>query len=191
MKFGTKLKDTTLLEEEEEVDENEEEFGNEAAEDQAKTSVARMNSRKAKQMIPQMFSDKNDGYLSSDGEETERRLVKQRLLDKAEEQCTLLSLAKDEKSSEVFGLIKKLNIMPDAKKKAKISSFFEKMLTGGNNNGSSKSSFLGLAPGHSLPSCRKQGTSTVRGFIFGRDDSNNRSSISMSEDSSDEIPREN
>ncbi|GFS46505.1 hypothetical protein Acr_00g0102660 [Actinidia rufa] len=192
LKFGMKLKDTTLLEgEDEEEDEDEEESGNEAAEDHAKTSVARMNSRKAKQMIPQMFPDKNDGYLSSDGEETERRLVKQRLLDKAEEQGTLLSPAKDENSREVFGLIKKLNIVPDAKKKAKTSSFFDKMLTGGNNNGSSKSSFLGRATSHSLPSTRKQGTSTVRGFIFGRDDSNSRTSISVSEDSSDEIPREN
>ena len=50
-----------------------------------------MNSRKAKQMIPQMFSDKNDDYLSSDGEETERRLVKQRLLDKAVS-CLIVSI---------------------------------------------------------------------------------------------------
>ena len=92
LKFGMKLKDTTLLEgEDEEEDEDEEESGNEAAEDHAKTSVARMNSRKAKQMIPQMFSDKNDGYLSSDGEETERRLVKQQLLDKAVS-CLIVSI---------------------------------------------------------------------------------------------------
>lgn len=89
-------------------------------------------------MIPHIFSDKNDGYISSDGKETERRLVKQRLLDKAEEQGVLLSPGKDESSREVFGLIKKLNIVPDAKKKARTSSFFDKMLIGVNNNNSSK-----------------------------------------------------
>ncbi|GFY95934.1 hypothetical protein Acr_11g0002400 [Actinidia rufa] len=179
MKFGTKLKDTTLLEEEEEVDENDEEFGNEAVEDHAKTIVARMNSRKAKQMIPKMFSDKNDGYLSSDGDETERRLVKQRLLDKA-----LLNFIDLSRKSRV-------PCYPRPRMRNLAKSFFEKMLTGGNNNGSSQSSFLGLAPSHSLPSSRKQGKNTVRGFIFGRDDSNSRRSISMSEDSSDAIPREN
>ncbi|CAL5418269.1 unnamed protein product [Camellia sinensis] len=194
LKCGPKLKDTTLLEEEEEEeeeDEDEREFCDEAAEDPVKTSIARINSRKAKQMIPHIFSDKNDGYVSSDGEETERRLVKQRLLDKAEEQGVLLSPGKDESSREVFGLIKKLNIVPDAKRKARTSSFFDKMLTGGNNNGSSKSTFLGRGPSHSLPSSHKQGKGKVRSFIFGRDDSNSRSSISMSEDSSDAIPREN
>ncbi|KAL6956496.1 hypothetical protein U1Q18_043320 [Sarracenia purpurea var. burkii] len=194
LKFGSKLKDTKFLEgdeDEDDEDEEDEEFGDEAMENRVKTSMARINSRKAKQMIPDMFSDKNDDYLSSDGEETERRLVKQRLLDKAEEHVTLLSPGKDENSREVFGLIKKLNIVPDTKKKAKISSFFDKMLTGGINNGSSKSSFLGRVSSHSLPSSHKKGASTARSFVFGRDDSNSRSSISMSEDSSDAISGEN
>ena len=34
-----------------------------------------------------------------------------------------------------------------------------------------------------MPSSHKQGSATVRPFIFGRDDSNSRSSISVSEDS--------
>ncbi|KAL6984363.1 hypothetical protein U1Q18_017741 [Sarracenia purpurea var. burkii] len=78
LKFGSKLKDTKFLkgdEEEDDEDEEDEEFGNEAMEDHVKTSMAQINSRKAKQMIPDMFLDKNDGYLSSDGEERERRLV--------------------------------------------------------------------------------------------------------------------
>lgn len=86
LNFGSILKDTGLLDEdeEEEAEDNEDygEFGDEAAENSAKASVVRMNSRKAKQMIPHMFSDMNDGYLS-DGEETERKLAKQRVLEKS------------------------------------------------------------------------------------------------------------
>lgn len=85
LKFGSILKDTGLLDEDEEEgedNEDDEEFGDEAVENNAKASVVRMNSRKAKQMIPHMFSDMNDGYLS-DGEETERKLAKQLLLDKS------------------------------------------------------------------------------------------------------------
>ncbi|XP_052202927.1 uncharacterized protein LOC127808431 [Diospyros lotus] len=191
LKYGSKLRDTTLVAEEEEDDEDEEDFSDEAAEDPVKTNVVRLNSRIAKQMIPQMFSDKNEGYLSSDGEETEKRLLKERLLGKAEEQGKLLSPVEDENSREVFGLIKKLNTFPDAKKKEKTSSYFDKMLRGRKNIYSSKSSFLGRAPSHSLPSSYKQGASAVRSFVFGRDDSNSRSSISLSEDSSDVISREN
>ncbi|KAA8537648.1 hypothetical protein F0562_027256 [Nyssa sinensis] len=189
---GPKDRDTTLLEEEEEEDgEDGEEVGDEAAEDPVPRNVARINSRKAKQMISQMFSDKDDAYISSDDEETEKRLVKQRLLNRTEEKAMFLSPAEDESSREVFGLIKKLNIVPEPKKKAKTASLFDTMLAGGNRNSSSKSSFLGRASSHSLPSSLKQGTSMVRSFIFGRDDSNSRNSISMSEDSSDTVPREN
>lgn len=82
---GSKLKETTLLEEEEdeEGDEYKEDFGDEAAEDSNPTNVARMNLKKAKQMIPQMFTDKDDVYLSSDDEETEKRLAKQCLAEKS------------------------------------------------------------------------------------------------------------
>ncbi|KAL6965148.1 hypothetical protein U1Q18_036202, partial [Sarracenia purpurea var. burkii] len=78
LKFGSKLKDIKFLEgdeEEDDEDEKDEEFGDEAMEGRIKTSMTRINSRKEKQMIPDMFSDKNDCYLSSDGEERERRLV--------------------------------------------------------------------------------------------------------------------
>lgn len=43
-----------------------------------------------------------------------------------------------------------------------------------------QSSFLGRGSNHSLPSSQKKASSKVRSFIFGRDDSNSRSSISMS-----------
>ncbi|GJT76852.1 hypothetical protein Tco_1043577 [Tanacetum coccineum] len=107
---------------------------------------------------------------------------------KIENKGKLVSPGDDEDSREVFGLIKKLNTVPEARKKAKTTSFFDTMLTGGNSNSSSKSSFLSRASSHSLPPSSKQkGSSGVRSFIFGRDDSNSRSSISISEDTSDTI----
>ncbi|KAK4599717.1 hypothetical protein RGQ29_009664 [Quercus rubra] len=203
---GSKLKETTSLEEEEdeEGDEYKEDFGDEAAEDSNPTNVARMNLKKAKQMIPQMFTDKDDVYLSSDDEETEKRLAKQCLFEKSEP-AMFLSPAEDESSREVFGLIKKLNIVPDSKKKAKTPSLFKMPPVGGKSNMLSKSSFLGRGSNHSLPSSQKKASGKVRSFIFGRDDSNSRSSISMSglddsnsrssismsEGSSDAIQREN
>jgi hypothetical protein len=42
-----------------------------------------MNLKKAKEMISQMFTDKDDVYISSDDEETETRLVKEQLSYKA------------------------------------------------------------------------------------------------------------
>lgn len=86
LKCGSKQRETTVLEgkedegkEDEEVDE--EEFLDEAAE--VTRNVVRMNLKKAKEMISQMFTDKDDVYISSDDEETETRLVKEQLSYKA------------------------------------------------------------------------------------------------------------
>ena len=51
---------------EEEDDGEEEELGDETHEGLGQANLVRMNSRKIKQMIPQMFTDKDDGYVSSD-----------------------------------------------------------------------------------------------------------------------------
>lgn len=84
LKYGSNLREPTLIEEKDEVEgEEDEEFGDEESEDLAPTNIARMNLRKVKQMIPQMFTDNNDAYLSSDDEETDKRLAKQCLLEKA------------------------------------------------------------------------------------------------------------
>lgn len=82
---GSKQMDTTMVEEEEdeESEEDNEEFSEEAFEDLAPTNVVRMNLRKVKEMIPQMFTDKDDAYLSSDDEETEASIVKQCLFEKS------------------------------------------------------------------------------------------------------------
>ncbi|XP_057973369.1 uncharacterized protein LOC131161552 [Malania oleifera] len=192
LKCAPKLRETTLLEDEEDEDKEVEEFSDEDAEHIIAENVAQINGRKLKQMIPQMFNDKDDTYLSSDDEESEKILIKQRVLQKAEEQVAFLSPSEDENSREVFGLIKKLNIVPDTRKKAKTSSFLDAMLVGRNSYSSSKSSFLGRVSSHSLSSSsHKQGSSTARAFIFGRDDSNSRNSISISDDSSDKIEAEN
>ncbi|KAJ6880759.1 hypothetical protein NC652_033946 [Populus alba x Populus x berolinensis] len=55
--------------------EDEEEFLDEAAE--VTRNAVRMNLKKAKEMISQIFIDKHDVYVSSDDEETETRLVKE------------------------------------------------------------------------------------------------------------------
>ncbi|EXC07283.1 hypothetical protein L484_021190 [Morus notabilis] len=191
LKYGSKHRETTLVEEEEDKEENEDgEFGDEEAEELAPTDPVRINLRKVKQMIPQMFTDNNDAYLSDD-EETEKRLAKQCLLQKVEEQVTFLSPAEDESSREVFGRIKKLNIVPELKKRAKTHTYFDMSLMGVNRNISSKPSFLGRSSSHCLPSSRKQGSMTARSFIFERDDSNSRSTTSDLEDSSEAIQREN
>ncbi|XP_048434189.1 clumping factor A-like [Pyrus x bretschneideri] len=197
LKFGSKQKETELVKEKDaDVQEDEEfgeenaedeEFGNEDADDSAPANAVRMNLRELKQMMPLLYTDNDDVYLSSDDDETEKRLSKQCLSEKAEMQATFLSPAEDESSREVFGHIKKLNIAPDTKK-AKVPSFPNMLLAGGDRSISSKSSFLGRGPSHSLPSSNKHGLSTVRSFILVQGDSNSRSS--MSEDSSDMVQRE-
>lgn len=44
-----------------------------------------------------------------------------------------------------------------------------------------QASFLGRAKGSSMPYSHKQGSTTARAFIFGRDDSNSRSCLTASE----------
>ncbi|PWA46360.1 hypothetical protein CTI12_AA506400 [Artemisia annua] len=189
LNVASKLREASLLDEEdgeedvEMIDDDEED-----EEREERPRAARLDSKKAKELIANMFTDKDEDFLSSDDEETEKILVKERVLNKAENKGKLVSPGDDEDSREVFGLIKKLNTVPEARKKAKTTSFFDTMLTGGNSNSSSKSSFLSRASSHSVPtSSKKKGSSGVRSFIFGRDDSNSRSSISISEDTSDTI----
>eukprot|EP00268_Persea_americana_P030019 TRINITY_DN29039_c1_g2_i1.p1 TRINITY_DN29039_c1_g2~~TRINITY_DN29039_c1_g2_i1.p1 ORF type:complete len:685 (+),score=207.10 TRINITY_DN29039_c1_g2_i1:100-2154(+) len=142
LKCGRKQTDLTLLQEDDD-DDHDDEFGqhsmDETMDDLHPTNVAKINSRKAKQMIAQMFTDEDDVFLSSDDEETEQRLVRQRILEQTEKQASLLSPAEDENSREVFGRIKKLNIAPNTKKRAKTtSSFFDTLVLGGKSNSSSK-----------------------------------------------------
>ncbi|XP_009769145.1 uncharacterized protein LOC107792113 isoform X2 [Nicotiana tabacum] len=187
LKCGVEQKETMLVDDELESDECDEEVNNVTDTDAIPKSSARLNSKKAKQIIMQMFVDKDEVYLSDEDEETEKRLVKQRMLYNSE-LTTVVSPIEDESSSELFGLIKKLNTVPDNKRKAKASSFFDTVLRDQKKKSSLKSSFLGRVTNH-LPLSHKQSSTIVRSFIFGRDDSNSRSS--MSEDSSDMIVKEN
>lgn len=83
LKCGPKGRDTTLLCVEDESDEDEDESSDDEEDiDIVPTKTARINTKKAKQMITQMFADNEDTFLSSDDEETEKMLTKQRLLDK-------------------------------------------------------------------------------------------------------------
>ncbi|PIN08865.1 hypothetical protein CDL12_18551 [Handroanthus impetiginosus] len=190
LKCGSALRHTFLQGKETETYEEDEEFDEEPEEDSPPQNSARVNTRKAKQIILQLFDDKEDPYLSDDDNDMQRRHA-QRLLIRKEEQATVVSPAEDESSREVFRLIKKLNIVSDNKKKPKASSISDSMLKGLNSNNSLKSSFLGRVSKHPILSSHKKGSGSVRSFIFGRDDSNSRNSISMSEDSSDtQVSRE-
>lgn len=83
LKYGSKLTKPSLLEDENNEGENDEfEFCEAAAVDSLPLDVARMNIRKVKQMLPQMYTDKDDHYMSDD-EETERRLARERVFDSA------------------------------------------------------------------------------------------------------------
>ncbi|KAG0466891.1 hypothetical protein HPP92_018471 [Vanilla planifolia] len=95
----------------------------------------------------------------------------------------------DENSREVYGLIKKLNIAPGTKKIAKASTSVFDSLVSQSSNSSSKSSFLNRAS-NSLPACQRQGSISVKAFIFGRDDSNSRNSYSTSENVADVAQKE-
>ncbi|KVH98398.1 hypothetical protein Ccrd_023380, partial [Cynara cardunculus var. scolymus] len=190
LNVASKLREASLLDEEE--GEEDVEPIDDVEEDLERPQVARMNSKKAKEMIAQMFTDKDEDFLSSDDEETDKLLARRCLFNKAtniitkqEEKGKLVSPIEDEESKEVFGLIKKLNTVPEARKKAKPASFFDTMLTGGNSNSSSKSSFLSRVSNHSVSISSKQGSTAVRSFIFGRDDSNSRNSTSVSEETCD------
>ncbi|GMH04150.1 hypothetical protein Nepgr_005989 [Nepenthes gracilis] len=190
-------KEETILFNEEaggDIDGQNDDSGSDVEKDLFPTKFAHFSTRKLKQMIPQMFTDKDDGFLSSDDEEIEKRLIKQCLLEKVElkENAAFVSPAEDETSREVFGRIKKLNILPETRKKANTSSFFDTLLVKGSSIGSEKSSFLNRASNHAASSTNRHGSSTARSsFIFARDDSNSRSSISVSEDSTDMCQKEN
>lgn len=136
--------------------------------------------------------DEDDVYESSDDEELEERLMRQRVLEESEEQEIFLSPADDETSREVFGLIKKVNVAPTVKKKPKPSSAFHEIIgSGGNSNSSSKSSFLGRTTNSSLQTSHKQGMGSSRFYIFGRDDSNSSHAVSKAESQEDMDQKEN
>ncbi|XP_057819562.2 uncharacterized protein LOC131032564 [Cryptomeria japonica] len=127
----------------------------------------------------------DDVFVSSEDEEVEERFMRARMLQESEEQEVFLAPGDDETSREIFGLIKKVNIAPNGKKKPKTSSG-----SGGNSNTSSKSSFLGRTSS-TLQTSHKQSLGGSRSYIFGRDDSNSRHSISKTENQEDMAQKEN
>ena len=74
---GSKLNETPTEEEDEESRETEND--DEVEEYAAPSESLKTTLKKVKQMIPQMFSDKDDKYVSSDDEETEDKLARQSL----------------------------------------------------------------------------------------------------------------
>ncbi|KAL0665116.1 hypothetical protein Bca4012_101954 [Brassica carinata] len=97
LKRGLQQDETSLFEDEDD-DADGEEMAEEAADDEEVTkpeasedeneedpshaTSMRMRIKKIKEMIPLMFTDKDDVYVSSDDEETEKKLIQQRLYKK-------------------------------------------------------------------------------------------------------------
>ncbi|KAG1368737.1 hypothetical protein COCNU_14G012050 [Cocos nucifera] len=137
LKYGKYQKEPAVLDEEED-EELGEDSEDEASYDLPPANVIWNSSKKAKQMIAQMFTDDHDVYIPSDDEEMEQTLVRQRL-SKQTEESSFVPPVGDEHSREVFGLIKKLNIAPNSKKRGKAAiSNFNMLMMGGNSNSSSK-----------------------------------------------------
>lgn len=80
LKCGVQQKETMSVDDEPECEECEEEVNGIADMDAVPKSSTRLSSKKAKQIIFQMFVDKDDIFLSDEDEETEKRVVKQRIL---------------------------------------------------------------------------------------------------------------
>ncbi|XP_020274545.1 uncharacterized protein DDB_G0283697 isoform X2 [Asparagus officinalis] len=202
LKYGKKQRDPTFLQDEDDYFDDDDDDNNdgdddlddstyEKSDDPSAIDDARQNSRMAKQMMAQMFTDAHDSYVPSDEEDSEQTLFRQRILKQTGE-SSFISPVEDENSREFFGLIKKLNVAPITKKRGKtVTSNFDSLMMGANSNSSSKSSFLNRTTSNSLPSLHKQTSTTVRAFIFGRDDSNSRGSITASESVPDTHPKEN
>ncbi|KAF8748284.1 hypothetical protein HU200_013032 [Digitaria exilis] len=189
LKFGHQVQKESVHEDEdddedEDVEDCEVKSEKEMSYDLTPANVARQNSEKAKQMIAKMFADDNDTYEHSDDEEIEEHLARQRISKREVDNNTFISPLEDDSSREVFGLIKKLNIAPQPKKKGKQSTSNHEMLMAGRNSSASKSSFLGRTTSGSLVSSHR---SVYRSYVFGRDDSNSstRSCMSASESISD------
>ncbi|CAL9079096.1 unnamed protein product [Musa textilis] len=181
LRCGQKQKEPTFFHEEEGNEEFSEKSEEEESYNLPRTNAARKNAKLARQMVAQMYTDDQDAYVSSDDEEIERALTRQRLLRQNEE-STFISLVDNGDSREFFGLIKKVNNASEPKKREKtITSDFDRLLMRGSSNSSSKASFLGRAKGSLMPFSHKQGSTTARAFIFGRDDSNSRSCLTASE----------
>lgn len=75
--------------EDDNVDTDDEDSADEMIEDQIPANLVRKNSKKAKQMMAQMFTDETDVYVSSEDEETERSLIREHLLH--QKVCSFLS----------------------------------------------------------------------------------------------------
>ncbi|XP_074562956.1 uncharacterized protein LOC141819610 [Curcuma longa] len=189
LRFGNKHKEPTLLHEEEASLELSEESEDEEPSDLHPTNSIHKSTKMAKQMMAKMFTEDHDAYLPSDDEELEQSFIRQRLIAQNKEPA-LDSLIDVEHSREIFGLIKNMNAAPETKKRAKPTSHFGLLLTESSNS-SSKSSFLGRSTNSSMQYSHKQSLSIARAFIFGRDDSNSRSSLPAPENFQEENQLEN
>lgn len=80
LKYGTKEREPSISDDEDAYKTEDEQGVSDK--DVPYMCASRVTAKKLKQMIPQMFTDKDDVYVSSDDEETEKLLSKQCLLQK-------------------------------------------------------------------------------------------------------------
>ncbi|URD85629.1 hypothetical protein MUK42_26768 [Musa troglodytarum] len=159
LRCGQKQKEPTFFHEEEGNEEFSEKSEEEESYNLPRTNAARKNAKLARQMVAQMYTDDQDAYVSSDDEEIERALTRQRLLRQNEE-STFISLVDNGDSREFFGLIKKVNNASEPKKREKtITSDFDRLLMRGSSNSSSKDQ---MEKQHRKPSSAKFNGSQVK-----------------------------
>lgn len=98
IKGGLKDRETAMLEDEDDQggeeknvtdDDDDDDSDDDNAERSAPKSIVQLNLQRIKQMMPKVFADKDDPYVSSEDEEYERTLAKQSLFKKA---VSILSL---------------------------------------------------------------------------------------------------
>ncbi|CAA6667436.1 unnamed protein product [Spirodela intermedia] len=143
----TKQKGPYIVENEADEEEPEED-DSEPLSDPPPVNAARQNARQAKEKMAQMFTDSEDAYISDD-EETEQRLLRGNLVlhqtvsqlsfwlstvsdttSQVERSSVLSPAEEDETSREVFSLIRKLNTVPDTRRRP---SSLPAFISGANN----------------------------------------------------------
>jgi len=83
LKYGTNQREhSALREEDDDRQEDESDDDDDDTGDLFAMPSARVSTKKLKHMIPQMFADKDDSFVSSEDEETERKSSKQCVLHK-------------------------------------------------------------------------------------------------------------
>ncbi|CAM6089029.1 unnamed protein product [Calypogeia fissa] len=114
-----------------------------------------------------------DYQESSDDEEAEENLRRQLFLQESEEKIEFLSVADDESSREILGLINKVNVAAIKPRTTTGHKEARASATGYHQPLQHQSSFLRRKV-TTVSATTRQGSGNSRSYVFGRDDSNSR-----------------